>query len=202
MNAPRLTGDRVTLRPIEHADRPRLLSILGEPSVARWWGSQSPDAAVDDLFEPYQSTFVIEVEGAVVGSIQVAEEEEPDYRNAGIDLFLDTAHQGRGLGPDAIALVARYLLDARGHHRLTIDPAAANLRAIRAYERVGFRPVGVMREYERGHDGTWHDGLLMDLLAGELRDPKRAGELREPNVVGEPRGPGPADTSREQTPSD
>jgi aminoglycoside 6'-N-acetyltransferase len=27
----------------------------------------------------------------------------------------------------------------------------------------------VMRSYERGPDGTWHDGLLMDLLATELR---------------------------------
>jgi aminoglycoside 6'-N-acetyltransferase len=34
---------------------------------------------------------------------------------------------------------------------------------------VGFRPVGVMRRYERGPDGVWHDGLLMDMLAGELR---------------------------------
>ena len=33
---------------------------------------------------------------------------------------------------------------------------------------VGFRPVGVMRRYERGPDGTWHDGMLMDLLADEL----------------------------------
>ena len=179
MNAPRLTGDRVTLRPVEDADRPRLLSILGEPSVARWWGSEAPNAAVDDLFEPYQTTFVIEVESTVVGSIQIAEEEEPDYRHAGIDLFLDTGHQGRGLGPEAITLVARYLFEARGHHRLTIDPAAANVGAIRAYECVGFQPVGVMRKYERGHDGTWHDGLLMDLLAGELREQKHAGELRE-----------------------
>jgi aminoglycoside 6'-N-acetyltransferase len=65
--------------------------------------------------------------------------------------------------------VARYLFAERGHHRLTIDPSAANERAIRAYERVGFRPVGRMRQYERGGDGTWHDGLLMDLLVGELR---------------------------------
>jgi aminoglycoside 6'-N-acetyltransferase len=33
---------------------------------------------------------------------------------------------------------------------------------------VGFRPIGVMREYERGRDGTFHDGLLMDMLRGEL----------------------------------
>ena len=53
---------------------------------------------------------------------------------------------------------------------LTIDPATDNEAAIRAYERVGFRKVGVMRSYELGPDGTWHDGLLMELLAGELRN--------------------------------
>jgi len=64
--------------------------------------------------------------------------------------------------------MARYLLEERGHHRLTIDPALANERAVRVYERVGFRRVGVMRNYERGADGTWHDGLLLDLLRGDL----------------------------------
>ena len=53
----------------------------------------------------------------------------------------------------------------RGHHRLTIDPAAANERAIGAYASLGFKPVGIMRRYERGRDGSFHDGLLMDLLA-------------------------------------
>ena len=44
---------------------------------------------------------------------------------------------------------------------------AANAAAIRAYEKAGFRPVGVMRRYERDTGGGgWHDGLLMELLAG------------------------------------
>ena len=51
-----------------------------------------------------------------------------------------------------------------------IDPAAANDQAIRSYSKVGFRPVGVMRQYERGGDGHFHDGLLMDLLRGELAE--------------------------------
>ncbi len=76
----------------------------------------------------------------------------------------------KGFGPEAIRILARYLIDVRGHHRLTIDPAADNVNAIKAYERIGFRPVGRMRSYERGTDGTWHDGLLMDMLAEELRD--------------------------------
>jgi aminoglycoside 6'-N-acetyltransferase len=67
-----------------------------------------------------------------------------------------------------VRTLARYLIDIRGHFRLTIDPAASNTRAIRTYEKVGFKPVGVMRKYERGADGTYHDGLLMDLLADEL----------------------------------
>ncbi len=65
-------------------------------------------------------------------------------------------------------------VDERGHHRCTIDPAADNTPAIRAYEKVGFRPVGVMRGYWRSPSGEWRDGLLMDLLAPELdRTPMR-----------------------------
>ena len=76
--------------------------------------------------------------------------------------------QGEGLGSDAVRALARHLFEVRGHHRVVIDPAAANARAIRSYQRVGFRPVGVMRRYERGPDGGWHDGLLMDLLPEDL----------------------------------
>jgi len=104
----------------------------------------------------------------LIGLIQYTEENEPDYRHAGIDIFMHPAWHGRGLGSDAVRTVARHLFDDRGHHRITIDPAAHNQRAIRSYQRVGFRPVGVMRRYERGPDGDWHDGLLMDVLADEL----------------------------------
>jgi aminoglycoside 6'-N-acetyltransferase len=167
-----LDGERVHLRRATAADTDRLREILTEPSVARWWGAARPDYDVaDDWLAADEDTavYAIEFDGALVGSIQFAEETDPDYRHAGIDLFLATAWQDRGLGTDAIRTVARYLFDVRGHHRLTIDPSAANERAIRAYERVGFRRVGVMRAYERGPDGTFHDGLLLELLRGEWR---------------------------------
>ena len=169
---PTLRGDRVTLRPAGPDDAARFREILGEPSVAGWWGLPRPgvDVALDWLDADADTTvFAIELDGVVIGSIQTAEEADPDYRHASIDLFLATAAQGQGLGTDAIRTLARYLFGARGHHRLTIDPSAANARAIRAYERVGFRPVGIMRAYERGPDGTFHDGLLLDLLRDELR---------------------------------
>lgn len=166
---PTLDGSRVRLRPLVPDDRSALRTILARPEVARWWGSPDADAAVDEwLVEDDSVGLAIELDGRLIGSIQYVEEEDPEFRHAGIDLFLDPAVHGRGLGPEAIRLLARYLIDVRGHHRLTIDPATENERAIRAYTRVGFRPVGVLRQYWRAADGTWHDGLLMDLLAPEL----------------------------------
>jgi aminoglycoside 6'-N-acetyltransferase len=85
-----------------------------------------------------------------------------------MDTYVDPAVHGRGIGTDAVRTLARHLFVDHGHHRLTIDPAADNAAAIRSYTKVGFRPVGIMRQYERGADESWHDNLLMDLLADEL----------------------------------
>jgi len=154
------------LRPLDAADAPALRRIRSEPAVLRWWDAVEDDFPLAD--EPEATRFTIEVDGAVAGMVQYTEELDPKYRHAGIDLFLDPALHGRGLGTDAVRRVVRHLLDERGHHRITIDPAATNGAAIRAYEKVGFRRVGVMRSYERDVGGAgWHDGLLMELVAGD-----------------------------------
>lgn len=90
-------------------------------------------------------------------------------RHAGIDIFLAPKVHGRGVGPSAIRVLATWLFEEREHHRIVFDPAASNTRAIRAYEKAGFRRVGLMRKYERGADGSFHDGVLLDLLREDLR---------------------------------
>ena len=169
---PTLTGERVTIRPGEEGDVDVLLAVLDEPSVARWWGE--PESREDVLGKLSAASdvvlLVVEVGGELAGGIEYLEESTPEYRHAGIDVYLAERFQGRGLGAEAVRLLAQFLFDVRGHHRLTIDPAVDNVRAVRAYEKVGFRPVGVMREYELREDGHFHDGLLMDLLRGELVD--------------------------------
>jgi aminoglycoside 6'-N-acetyltransferase len=168
-----LRGSSVLLRPVVGADLPRLLAILREPEVARHWSQPDDSGELLTGDDPDGAeritTFVIEVGEEIAGWISGWEMLHPEYRHAGIDLFLSTAHQGKGLGPEAIRLVCRWLFEQRGHHRIVIDPAADNVHAIRAYEKVGFRRVGVMRRYERGADGTYHDGVLMDLLPEDLR---------------------------------
>jgi aminoglycoside 6'-N-acetyltransferase len=164
-----LRGERVTLRPLTVADVSRLAELGGDPAIARWW----PDLTAEQLVAMAEGredvlAFAVEHEGEVAGLAQAWEETDPEYRHAGIDLFLGVPYQGRGLCADTVRTLARHLVHDRGHHRVTIDPAADNVRAIRCYERVGFKRVGVLRRYERGPDGTWHDGLLLDLLAEEL----------------------------------
>jgi aminoglycoside 6'-N-acetyltransferase len=160
-----LRGERLTLRTIAPADVGAVAAIAAEPEVARWWGPlaerelERAATGADD-----GTTLVVELDGSVIGMIQFWEEPDPMYRHATVDLFLSADHHGRGLGREAVGLVVGHLLDDRGHHRITIDPAAANDRAIRCYETAGFTPVGVMRRYERGPDGTFHDGLLMELV--------------------------------------
>jgi aminoglycoside 6'-N-acetyltransferase len=165
-----IRGERVLLRPLEERDAPGLAAIGTHTDVARWW----PGITIEELQrkargEDDATCFAIELDGEVVGQIQFHEETDPEFRHAGIDIFLGAHAHGRGLGRDAVAALARYLVEERGHHRVTIDPALANAAAIRCYEAVGFRRVGVMRRYWLDPDGVWQDSLLLDLLAGDLR---------------------------------
>jgi aminoglycoside 6'-N-acetyltransferase len=168
---PTLAGGSVVLRPLRDDDRGALLAVLQDPTVVAVWDSRGAANSVNELFagDKNWTVWAIEVDGEFAGSIQAAENDDDDYKGAGIDIFMSSRFQGRGLGTDAVRTLARYLIEVRGHHRLTIDPAADNARAIRTYEKVGFKPVGRMRAYERGRDGTYHDGLLMDMLPDELR---------------------------------
>ncbi len=165
-----LRGERVALRTVTEGDVDRLVAILREPEVDMRWGHPDGDLETNVRrdFLGLDTAFAIDVDGELIGAIGATEEPTPQYRNAGIDIFLTTERHNRGLGTDAVRTMARYLIEERGHHRLTIDPAADHAAAIRCYEKVGFRSVGVMRRYEQGPDGTWHDGLLMELLAEDL----------------------------------
>jgi aminoglycoside 6'-N-acetyltransferase len=160
----------VALRPVDASDAARLLAILKEPEIAARWGSHWTEDEVVKEFVGSDNASVIVVDDEVIGAIQSDEEDDPMYRHAGIDMFITAPRHGQGFGSDAVPTLARYLIEERGHHRLTIDPAVDNEQAIRTYRRVSFREVGVMREYERGTDGTWHDGLLLEMLAEELND--------------------------------
>lgn len=160
---PTLESGRVRLRPFVEADVPLFHAVIQEPSVSRWWGDDSEDDLRDELI----GQFAVEVDGQFAGILEAHEEAEPMYPSVAIDIALSTVFQHEGHGPEAIKLIIRHFIE-RGHHRFLIDPNVNNHAAIAAYKKVGFKVIGVGRKQERQRDGTWEDGLLMDLLADEL----------------------------------
>lgn len=170
-----LIGRRVTLRTTTEADRSALIAIRSTDEVQlRWKGDDLDAEFTDDLADDETSRLTItetggneKPAGRVLGLVQFYEEEDPDYRHASIDIYVDPAVHRQGVATDTLQTLVTYLFDELGHHRLTIDPAADNKPAIACYGAIGFTPVGVMRSYERQLDGTWADGLLMEMLASD-----------------------------------
>ena len=111
--------------------------------------------------------FAIVADGEVAGMIQYFEEDDAEYRHASIDLFLGAPYQDRGLGTDAVRTMARHLVDDRGHHRLTIDPAATTSARSAATRRSASGASGSCAS-----TGSTRRRLagraLLDLLAEEL----------------------------------
>ncbi len=167
---PGFRGSRTTLRIAAAGDVDELVRIRSTPEVHdRWRGGDLAADLCQAIADDELQFLVIESpSGDVVGAIQWAANDDTDYPHVSIDLFLDPQVHGQGLGSDAVRTLCRHLVADHSVHRFVIDPAADNLAAIRCYEKVGFRAVGILRSYERGVDGSLHDGLLMDMLADEI----------------------------------
>ena len=145
----------------EHAER--LRELRATPEVAHWWDPAPEGWPLEP--DPDLHRFTILLDGEVVGYMQFSEEREEAFRHADVDIFLGPDHQGRGLGGEAMRAMLRHLIEERGHHRVTLSTAPGNSRAIRSYEKVGFRRVGVMRKASLGRvSGEWEDELLMEYV--------------------------------------
>lgn len=154
---------QIDLAPLDVTHVRPLRELHRQPGVERWWGPMEDGFPFD---EPESIRFAIVADGEIVGLIQYGEEKWPDYRHAWIDIFIGDDHAGRGIGTEAVRQMARMLIEERGHHRITIDPATDNEAAIRSYEKAGFKRIGVQtRAYLRTATGEWRDELLMELLA-------------------------------------
>lgn len=162
---PVLTDGDLRLRPSRPGDEVAVNALLQHPAVAEWWGTNTEASVLEEL----DGAFTIEIDGVVAGILECHEELEPMYPSVAFDIAIGAEWHGRGYGRRALRLAIDHFAE-RGHHRFTIDPAVTNQIAIRSYQGVGFRPVGILRSCERAPDGTWRDALLMDLLRWELEE--------------------------------
>ena len=79
----------------------------------------------------------------------------------GVDLFIGEPDLwDRGIGAQALGMLVRHLFSALGAVRVVIDPLVTNERAIRCYEKSGFKKVKVLARHEL-HEGKLRDAWLM-----------------------------------------
>lgn len=131
---------------------------MNTPHWQEWWGNPEPELGyIRDMIEGRDTTrpFLILLDDRPAGYIQnwcLADQlcepwlsEAPwmldvPANSVGVDLSIgDATELSKGLGSAALRVFVRQLI-AEGHDAIIIDPDAANARAIRAYQKAGFRP--------------------------------------------------------------
>ena len=91
------------------------------------------------------------------------------HGTAEVGIFIgDEKRRGKGLGTDALSVLAAYAFKVLNLHSLMLRVAAFNTRAIRCYEKVGFREMG-RRTEALLVAGKRHDDVYMQLLARDYR---------------------------------
>ncbi len=172
----RIEGPRgLLLRPISASDIPNVFRWRHDPEVAQWWGDppESEAASAEEELETDVNPcwrFIICEDGQDVGYIQYWHQyADTDYDwSAGIDIYIgEPDARDRGLGPEAVRTLLDYLFEVKHLHRVTIDPEVGNARAVRAYEKSGFRMDGILRHNEQRDDGTYADTQYLSLLDDE-----------------------------------
>lgn len=167
-------GGGLVLRALADGDVPLLARWRADPRVAEWYEGPRDEASVrakylGDPARAHVTHALAEREGVPVGYAQwyaldaaalAAAGEPPGEGVAGIDLHVDPDLIGQGVGTALVRLVARHLV-ASGARRVLIDPETANTRAIRSYEKAGFRALRVLPAFSE-RAGERRDNLLME----------------------------------------
>lgn len=176
--APTLHGERVTLRPMTHADAPHAVRWANDPDFSWFqWGRRPGRFPDDDAARKWMDViadhrgvmFVIEHEGRPIGQANYRDV-QPKAKSAEVGIGIgEPGLWGRGLGREALGLLVRHLVDDLGLHRVTLSVLAYNDRAIASYKAVGFEVEGIERDGVMTDRGTWADDVKMAYVVGRTR---------------------------------
>jgi len=163
----------IEFSPLGRGDLELLWEWHHRDHVARWflpWIPRDHDAAIADWIDMIEGRdsargHIVLVDGDKAGFIQGYRlADEPDVAKrldlgeeaVGADILIaEPGLTGRGLGPRVLARFYLGMLEETGLDLAVIDPEVENLRAIRAYEKAGFRFFRELPDDIEGHTCHW-----------------------------------------------
>jgi aminoglycoside 6'-N-acetyltransferase len=117
-----------------------LVGWHADPDVAKFWDDETftREQMLERLGRTDVDPYIVEAGGRPIGYLQAwSDDDLPGV--AGLDMFLVPPARDRGLGPDAGRALAEWLLGPGGMDHVTVDPYIENKRAVRGWEKAGFR---------------------------------------------------------------
>lgn len=162
---------------------------LSTPEVLAFYEGRDKSYSIEDIIKKFGPRArrkeevipcIIAYKQQPIGYIQYYPTDPKDYDIEGIDvgeqykkiiamdLFIgETSYWNKGLGTIVIQEMVRYLLSEEGAESIWIDPVTTNERAIRCYEKSGFRKVGIVPKREM-HEGVYRDSYIMAVQKNKL----------------------------------
>lgn len=174
-----IKNDNITLRLLNENDKILLLKWLTDERVLSYWEGKSAIFDLKRITEDFYSEEEIEVIKTIIefnnnpiGYCQMYKLNEKllnEYKYPltnnivyGIDQFIgEPEYWDKGIGTKFMKLVLQYLTKEKGAEIVILDPHADNPRAIRCYEKVGFKKIKFLPKHEL-HDGEMVDCWLME----------------------------------------
>ncbi len=177
-----IKGERVVIRPMEPDDLDYLMKwrnsaeamnysehlygfLFSRDNMMRMVENQFRE----DGFFPRNKTFMIETtEGEVIGDVGYR---NWDPRNRSAELGIEIGEpdfRGKGLGCELASLFSEYMFRHLNINRIELSVLRENPRAIRVYEKTGFKPCGYRRQAVfNSRENRYSDILVMDFLRSE-----------------------------------
>ena len=180
-----IRGTKTCLRALEENDLPHFVRWINDPGTRRFMYMRFPLSMTEEenwwqSFISSQGDYLFAIEaldGTYIGNIGL-HGIQPENRQARLGIIIgEKAYWGQGYGTDAIQAMLGWAFGYLNLNRVALTVFAYNERAIRCYQKCGFRHEGGMRQ-ARYVDGRYYDELLMGILRDEWMDGQETGTTK------------------------
>ena len=173
---PQIAGHLVALRRPNTADLPSVIRWYRDPEIARLTRYQTRQMTQPEI-ERFFQVRMLAADALAYSIVELASRRvigfttfsALDGDNGSVMFHITIGERdawGRGLGTEATQLMLQHAFERLGLHRVGLTVFSYNTRAIRAYEKAGFRVEGRLREAIQ-RQGEFFDEVQMGILAGE-----------------------------------